>query len=102
MREYELTLAVLCRLHINFYLVTYLEIRIVTELRSHYDTFTLVADVDDDLPLGDGHYCTLNHVVLNDLREGLVISCGDVGPVGVAIDARLALKCIPVKLIRGN
>ena len=64
MREYELTLLVLLVLNVNLYLVAYLELRVVTELRSGDDTVALVTDVNDYLLLVYRNYGTLYHLVL--------------------------------------
>ena len=63
----ELAFLVLSGLNVNLNLVTNLEVRIVTELRSLDDTLALLTYVDDDLSLGDGCDGTLDDLVLNDL-----------------------------------
>mgnify|MGYP007040841350 FL=1 len=47
MRKNELTALVLLVLNINLYLVTSLELWVVTEFRSRDDTIALVADVNN-------------------------------------------------------
>ena len=63
----ELTLAVLRVLDEHLYGVTYLEVWVVTELRSHYDALALVTDVHDHLSLADGGDGALDNFTLADL-----------------------------------
>ena len=53
MAEHELALLVLCAFYVNLNLVTYLEVRVVTELRYRDDTFALAADGYDNFALVD-------------------------------------------------
>ena len=72
-RKYQLTLLVLLVLDIDFHLVANLQVGVVAELRSGDDTIALVADVDYHLFLIDGDDSTLDHLVLLDLVESLVV-----------------------------
>ena len=72
----QLALAVLGVLDEHLDLVTDLEVRVVTELGGGDDTFALGADVHDDLTLVDRGDDTLDHLVLGDLLEGLVVQGG--------------------------
>ena len=63
----ELALLVLCGLDIDLYLVTDLEVRIVTEFRSLDNTLALVTYVYDHLSLRDSGNDTFHDLVLDDL-----------------------------------
>ena len=80
-------------------LVTDLQVRIVTELRGGNDTFALGADVHDDLALVDGRNHTLDHLVLGDLLQGLVVLGGNL--CAVLTGGAVVLESIPVELFRG-
>ena len=95
MGENELTFLVFGALNVNLYGVTYFKVRIVTELRSHNDTFALVTDVDNHFPLADGCDCTFYNLALCNFGKGFLVSLGNLSPVAVLT---FILKCIPVKI----
>ncbi len=95
----QLTLAVLGGLHIDLDLVSDLQVRIVTELGSLDDTLALVTYIDDNLPLGDGCDGTLDHLVLHDLGESLVIGLLNLFPVVLSVDLGAALEGVPIEIL---
>ena len=100
MREGELAAAVLGRLDIDFHLVADLQIGIVAELGNGHDALALVADVDDDFPLADARDGSLDHFADGYVREGLVISLGNLLP-GLVVHAQVVFIRVPVELLVG-
>ena len=96
-REYQLTLCVLLVLYVNLNLVAYLEVWVVTELRSWNDTVALVADVYDNLFLINRDYGTLNHLVLSYLVKCFVIGLLEVCFADACVCAILEL--IPIEVV---
>ena len=74
MRKNELTALVLLVLNINLYLVTSLELWVVTEFRSRDDTIALVADVNNYFLLATEITVPSTTLVLLDLVKSFVIS----------------------------
>ncbi len=72
-RQYELTLLVLLALDVDFYLVAYLQVRIVTELGGRNDTVRLVADINNYLALVDGDNRTFYDFIVLDGIQGFVV-----------------------------
>ena len=97
-REGQLAVLVLGRLDIDLDLVADLQVGVVAELRYGNDTLALVADVDENLALGDGRDGTLDHLADGDVRQRLVIGCRDLLP-GLVVDAQVVLKCVPVEIL---
>ena len=96
--DHQLALAVLGGLDEHLDLVTDLEVRVVTELGGGDDTFALGADVHDDLALVDRGDDTLDHLVLGDLLEGLVVQGGDF--LAVLTGDGVVLESVPVEILR--
>ena len=96
----ELAFAVLGGLDIDIHFVTDLEVRVVAELGSGDDAFALVADVDDDLTLTDGGHCAFDDLVLDDLREGLVVELGDF--FAIFDSGAFLFESIPVEFFRSD
>ncbi len=71
--EYQLTFLVFLVLYIHLYGVAYLQIRIVTELRSRNDTIALVTDVDNNFLLVNADYLTFNNLMVSYFVEGFVV-----------------------------
>ena len=94
----QLALAVLGVLDEHLDLVTDLEVRVVTELGGGDDTFALGADVHDDLTLVDRGDDTLDHLVLGDLLEGLVVQGGHF--LAVLTGDGVVLESVPVEILR--
>ncbi len=94
-REQQLAFLVLLVLHINLNNVAYLQVGIVTELRSGNNTVALVADVHDNLFLVEGDYLTLYHLVLTYLVQGLIVSLGEC--ILADVHCRTILKLFPVE-----
>ena len=97
-RKLQLTVLVLLALNIDLYLVADLEIGVVAELRCGNDTIALVADVDNDFLLVDGDNGTLNHLVLLDLVQGLVVGLGQFAFAIASLGT--ALKLVPVEVVQ--
>ncbi len=72
-RKNELSFFVLLALDVDFYFVAYLEVRVVTELRSRNDTVGFVTYVDNYLTLVDTDDSTLNDFVVLDGAQRVVI-----------------------------
>ena len=94
----QLALAVFCGLHVNFYFITHLQFRIVTELRSCDDTLALVTDVYDYFAFVDAGHDTFHDLVLIHLGKSLVISRLDVCAVLLTGSNRV-LESIPIELL---
>ena len=94
--ENELSALVLLVLHVDFNLVAYLEVRVVTELGSGDDAVALVADVDDYFLLVDGDDGAFHHLVFLDLVERLVVCLGEVALVGLVPGT--VLELVPVEV----
>ena len=97
-REGQLTVLVLGRLNIDLDLVSDLQIGVVAELRNGNHAFALVADVHENLALGDGRNGTLDHFAHGNVRERLVIRLGDL-LLRLIIHAQVVLKGVPVEIL---
>lgn len=97
-RKLQLTVLVLLALDIDLYLIADLEIGVVAELRCGDDTIALVADVDNDFLLVDGDNGTLNHLVLLNLVQGLVVGLGQFAFAIASLGT--ALKLVPVEVVQ--
>ena len=97
-RKGQLSVLVLGRLDIDFDLVAHFQIGVVAELRDGDDTLALVADVHQNLALGDGGYGTFDHFADVDVRQRLVIRLGDLGFV-LVVNAQVVFKRIPVEIL---
>ena len=97
-RKLQLTILVLLALDIDLYLIADLEIGVVAELRCGNDTIALVADVDNDFLLVDGDNGTLNHLVLLDLVQSLVVGLGQFAFAIASLGT--ALKLVPVEVVQ--
>ena len=97
-RKLQLTVLVLLALDIDLYLIADLEIGVVAELRCGNDTIALVADVDNDFLLVDGDNGTLNHLVLLNLVQGLVVGLGQFAFAIASLGT--ALKLVPVEVVQ--
>ena len=72
-REHELTSAILGRINVNLYFITFFQVGIVAELRCWDYALALVANVYDNLTLVDSGYSTFDYFVSIDAAEGLVV-----------------------------
>ena len=97
-REYQLALYVLLVLYINFNLVAYLEVWVVTEFRSWDNTIALVTDVYDNLFLVYRDYCSLYNLVFCYLVKSFVIGLLEVCFADVCACA--ILKLIPIEVVQ--
>ena len=97
MREGQLAVLVLDRLHVDFDLVAYLQVGIVAELRDGDDTLALIAYIDDNFALVDTRYGSLDHFADVDVRKRLVVSLGDLAFV-LVVNTQVVLKSIPVEI----
>ena len=97
-RKYQLTLSVLLVLYVNLNLVAYLEVWVVTELRSWDDTVALVTDVYDNFLLVGSDNSTFYYLVLAYLVKGFVIGLLEVLFADVCVAAILEL--VPIEVVQ--
>ncbi|EJW96687.1 hypothetical protein EVA_15207 [gut metagenome] len=97
MREHELATLVFLIFDVHFNRVTYLQVRIVTELAGGDDTVALVADVNYNFALTDSDDCTVNHFVFVYTTEGVVVSLF-LFFVALRNLSCAVFECVPVKV----
>src|SRR5574344_116681 len=73
-RKYQLTFFVLLVFYVNFNLVTYFEVWVVTKFRCRNDTIALITDVYNNFLFIKGDNCTLNYLMLLNFVQGFVVS----------------------------
>ncbi len=72
-RQQQLAFLVFLFLDIDFNLVAYFQVGVVTELVGRDDAVALIAYVNQHFALVDGYYGSLNHFVFGNLVQGVTI-----------------------------
>ena len=98
MREHELALLIFLRFDEDFYLVAYLQLRVVAELGGTDRPLALEADVDRYFALVDRRDCTYYNLLVLHLAEGAFVGCFLLLARASAEDFSL-LKLIPVEVL---
>ena len=98
-RENQCAALVLNRLYVDLYLVAYLQVGIIAELRNGDDTLALVADVNGNFALVDLGNRTLDNLAHGDVRQGLVIGLGYGLLVLATVEIQIVLIRIPVEVL---
>ena len=97
-RKNQLSALVLGRLDIDLDLVADLQVGVVAELGNGNDTLALVADVHENLALGNARNGAFHDLADIDVRQRLVVSLCDL-LLGMVIDPQVVLIRVPVEIL---